>query len=55
MKLQESFQRGIEKVFFRGRSTKSSVYLTYAIGNVILMLLLFYILRATKRSCVILD
>ena len=44
MKLHESFQRGIEKLFFRGKSTKSSVYLTYAIGNVILMLLLFYIL-----------
>jgi len=44
LKLHMSFQRGIEKVFFRGRSTKSSVYLTYAIGNVILMLLLFYIL-----------
>jgi len=43
LKLHESFQRGIEKVFFRGRSTRSSAYLTYAIGNVILMLLLFYI------------
>ena len=42
--LHESFQRGIEKAFFGGRSTKSSVYLAYAIGNVILMLLLFYIL-----------
>jgi membrane-associated phospholipid phosphatase len=37
-------QTSIERVFFRGRSTKSSAYLTYAIGNVILMLFLFYIL-----------
>jgi hypothetical protein len=44
LKLHESFQRGVEKVFFRGKSTRSSVYLTYAIGNVILMLILFYIL-----------
>ena len=44
MKLHESFQRGIEKVFFGGRSTKSSAYLAYAIGNVILMLLVFYVL-----------
>jgi hypothetical protein len=43
LKLHESFQRGIERVFFGGKSTKSSVYLTYAVGNVILMLLLFYI------------
>jgi len=43
LKLHESFQRGIEKVFFGGKSTKTSVYLTYAIGNVILMLLLFYV------------
>jgi membrane-associated phospholipid phosphatase len=44
LKLHGSFQRGIEKVFLGGKSTKSSVYLTYAIGNVVLMLILFYIL-----------
>jgi membrane-associated phospholipid phosphatase len=37
-------QRSIERVLFRGKSTKSSIYLTYAIGNVVLMLFLFYIL-----------
>jgi hypothetical protein len=44
LKLHESFQKGIEKVFFGERSTKSSAYLTYVMGNVILMLFLFYIL-----------
>jgi membrane-associated phospholipid phosphatase len=44
LKLHETLQRSIERVFFRGRSTKSSVYLAYAIGNVVLMLLIFYIL-----------
>jgi membrane-associated phospholipid phosphatase len=38
------FQRSIERAFFKGKSTKSSVYLTYALGNLIVMLLLFYIL-----------
>jgi membrane-associated phospholipid phosphatase len=37
-------QRSIESAFFHGKSTKSSLYLAYAIGNLILMLLLFYIL-----------
>jgi membrane-associated phospholipid phosphatase len=40
-------QRSIEKSFFKGKSTKSSVYLAYALGNLILMLLLFYILLNT--------
>lgn len=31
-------------MFFRSRSTKNSVYLTYALGNIVLMLLLFYLL-----------
>jgi membrane-associated phospholipid phosphatase len=44
LRLHEMLQRSIERVFFRGKSTRSSVYLAYAIGNVILMLLLFYIL-----------
>jgi hypothetical protein len=44
LKLHEMFQRSIERVFFGGKSTKSSVYMTYAVGNVILMLLLFYVL-----------
>jgi len=47
LKLHEMLQRGIERAFFRGKSTKSSVYLAYAIGNLIIMLLLFYILLNT--------
>jgi membrane-associated phospholipid phosphatase len=43
LKLHQSFQRAIERVFFRGNSTRRSAYLTYALANVILMLLLFYI------------
>jgi membrane-associated phospholipid phosphatase len=37
-------QRTVEKILFRGNSTKLSEYGTYAIGNVILMVLLFYVL-----------
>lgn len=42
--LHDRFQTAIEKTFFRGKSTRKSVYLTYVIGNVALMLLLFYLL-----------
>ena len=42
--LHEKFQRAIERIFFRAKSTRTSVYLTYVIGNVVLMLLLFYFL-----------
>jgi membrane-associated phospholipid phosphatase len=44
LKLHKMLQRSIEKAFFRGKSTKSSVYLAYAFGNVVLMLTLIYIL-----------
>ena len=44
MQFHEKFQRAIEKVFFRGKSTWSSVYLAYVIGNVVLMLVLFFVL-----------
>ena len=44
MKLHEKFQRVVEKVFFRGKSTRTSRYLTYAIGNTIVMLFIFYLL-----------
>jgi membrane-associated phospholipid phosphatase len=42
--LHDRFQTAIEKTFFRGKSTRKSVYLTFVIGNVVLMLLLFYLL-----------
>ena len=44
MGLHDRFQNAIEKAFFKGKSTRKSVYLTYVIGNVVLMLLLFYLL-----------
>lgn len=44
MGLHEKFQSAIERIFFRAKSTRTSVYLTYVIGNVVLMLLLFYFL-----------
>jgi membrane-associated phospholipid phosphatase len=47
LKLHEKFQRGIERVFFRGKSTGASEYVTYAIGNIILTLVLFYVLLNT--------
>lgn len=42
--LHDRFQTAIEKTFFRGKSTRKSVYLTFVIGNVVLMFLLFYLL-----------
>jgi membrane-associated phospholipid phosphatase len=44
LRVHEKFQRAIEKVFFRGKSTRSSVYLAYIFGNVVLMLVLFFVL-----------
>ena len=47
MGLHARVQDAIEKVFFKGKSSRKSVYLTYVIGNVILMLVLFYLLLNT--------
>jgi len=47
MKLHRRIQRDIERVFFKGKSTKSSEYVTYAVCNIILMLLIFYVLLNT--------
>ncbi len=44
LKIHEKFQRGIERLFFKGKSTKSSEYFTYAVGNVVLMFVLFFLL-----------
>lgn len=44
LKIHEKLQKSIEQLFFKGRSTKLSLYLTYAVGNIILMLVLFYVL-----------
>jgi membrane-associated phospholipid phosphatase len=45
--LHSRFQAAIEKAFFHGKSTRKSVYLTFVIGNVFLMLILFYLLLNT--------
>ena len=37
-------QTAVEKVFFKQKPTRKSVYVTFVIGNVILMLFLFYFL-----------
>lgn len=47
MGLHIRFQTAIEKVFFKGKSSKKSVYLTFVIGNVFLMFVLFYLLLNT--------
>ncbi|MCW4028720.1 MAG: phosphatase PAP2 family protein [Candidatus Bathyarchaeota archaeon] len=47
MKLYAGFQGIIEKTFFKGKANKKSVYLTYVIANVILMVLLFFLLLNT--------
>ena len=47
MGLHDRIQTAIEKIFFRGKSTRKSVYLTFVVGNVVLMFLLFYLLLNT--------
>ena len=44
LKIHEKIQKSIERLFFKGKSTKLSVYVTYAIGNIALMLVVFYVL-----------
>ena len=44
LKLHEILQRSLERVFFRGKSTKLTAHLTYIIGNVILILLFMRLL-----------
>ncbi len=47
MGLHDSLKRTIEKIFFGGRSTRTSEYTTYVAGNVLLMLLLLFVLLNT--------
>jgi membrane-associated phospholipid phosphatase len=44
LKLHESLQKGIERIFFGGKSTNASVRVSFAVGNIILMFLIFYFL-----------
>jgi membrane-associated phospholipid phosphatase len=45
--LQDSWQKIVEKAFFKGKTSKRSVYIALVIGNVVLMLLLFFVLLNT--------
>jgi membrane-associated phospholipid phosphatase len=42
--IHSRLQLAIEKAFFKSKSTRRSIYLTYVIGNLFLMLVLFYLL-----------
>ncbi len=42
--IHDKLQTAIEKVFFKGASNRKSVYLTFVLGNVVLMLVLFFVL-----------
>lgn len=42
-----TLKRGIEKIFFGGRPTRASEYVTYVFANVVLMLLIFFVLLNT--------
>jgi membrane-associated phospholipid phosphatase len=44
LKLHDRLQTAVEQVFFKRKSTRKSVYITFVIGNVVLMLFLFYFL-----------
>jgi membrane-associated phospholipid phosphatase len=45
--INDTFQKSIDKAFFRGKTSEASVRTTYILGNVIVMFLLFYVLLNT--------
>jgi membrane-associated phospholipid phosphatase len=47
MKIHDSLQKGIERLFFKGQSTERSKKVTYIIGNMILMVGIFLIFLFT--------
>jgi len=47
MKIHDSLQKGIERLFFKKQSTEWSKRITYIIGNMILMVVIFFILLFT--------
>lgn len=47
MMLHDKVRKGIELVFFKGKSTRYSEYMTHVIINVVLMLIVFYVLLNT--------
>jgi len=42
--IHSKMQSAVEKLFFEGKSSRKSIYVTFVVGNVVLMLLLFYFL-----------
>ena len=44
LRIHAKLQKSIEQLFFKGKSTKLSLFLTYAVGHIVLMLVLFYVL-----------
>ena len=47
MRLHESLQKGVERLFFKNQSTIWSKRVAYMIGNTILLLILFYVILNT--------
>ena len=47
MSIHALIQRGIERVFFKGKSSKVSEAVTYVLINTVLMLVIFYIILNT--------
>ncbi len=45
--IHQILQKAIEKTLFHGKSTKTSLYIAYVIGNVLLMLVLFFLVLNT--------
>ncbi|MFX0139335.1 MAG: hypothetical protein ACFFDN_37185, partial [Candidatus Hodarchaeota archaeon] len=43
IKIHDKFQKGIEKLFFKGKSTKRSQKLTYILGNLFLIIFIYLI------------
>ncbi len=44
LNLHHKLQTTIERLFFRGKSNRKSEYVAFVLGNVVLMLLLFYVI-----------
>jgi len=43
MGIHEKLERSVERIFFGGRRTKASEYIAYATGNIVLMVILFFV------------
>ncbi len=47
MEINGRFPRGIERLFFGGKSTNRSTYVAFGVGNIVLMLVLFCLVLNT--------